>query len=254
MGTPRDPTMRRWVHGSVWGPIDDIPSSLWTTSLLESREELNRICLPLMLAEPWLLSSLTLSIPQSCSSPRYYDGERQKPASWATIPCDRGGHALTHTLSLFLTEGGLSGTELCHQGAEDDRGKVKLFLSPQCVCSWAFRSKDVLEPFHWTSSSLQRYPYLWVIVKIDVPREGAWCRKLLSHRFADVTFFHHTFIYVWGFPYWKAFWKKFKGSLQAKMELGGTSLVVQWLTFLAPNAGAAQVPSLVRELDPTCSN
>ena len=31
----------------------------------------------------------------------------------------------------------------------------------------------------------------------------------------------------------------------------GTSLVVQWLALCTPNAGA-QVPSLVRELDPTC--
>ena len=31
----------------------------------------------------------------------------------------------------------------------------------------------------------------------------------------------------------------------------GTSLVVQWLTLHAPNAGA-WVPSLVTELDPTC--
>ena len=34
----------------------------------------------------------------------------------------------------------------------------------------------------------------------------------------------------------------------------GTSLVVQWLRFLAPNAGGTRVHSLVGELDPTCSN
>ena len=33
----------------------------------------------------------------------------------------------------------------------------------------------------------------------------------------------------------------------------GTSLVVQWLRLQAPSAGA-WVPSLVRELDPTCLN
>lgn len=32
-------------------------------------------------------------------------------------------------------------------------GKVKLFLSLQCVLFLGFCSKDVLGPFHWTSSS-----------------------------------------------------------------------------------------------------
>ena len=41
--------------------------------------------------------------------------------------------------------------------------------------------------------------------------------------------------------------------LIAKKALCGTSLVVQWLRFLAPNAGAS-VQFLVREVDSTCHN
>ena len=45
----------------------------------------------------------------------------------------------------------------------------------------------------------------------------------------------------------------FHASLVHSAATPGTSLVAQWLRLLAPNAGA-HVRSLVRELDPTCSN
>lgn len=95
-------------------------------------------------------------------------------------------------------------------------------VSPSCVtreqrmtwvkwnCSYPFNvsilglfcSNNVLQLFHWTPRSLQRYPCPWVIVKFDV-LWGKWCRKLLSHHLADVTCFHYTFVYVWNFPNFK---------------------------------------------------
>lgn len=78
MRTHRDPATRRGVtgsvervHGSVWGSTDDIPSSLWAGFLMESREEVSRICIPLILSEPWFLCSLPLPSPQPYSSPQY---------------------------------------------------------------------------------------------------------------------------------------------------------------------------------------
>ena len=190
-----------------------------------------------MLAESWLLSSLPLSIPQSCSSLYWGDTEASllsNHPTWLGKPCPHS-HALA-----FPRLKGVSLALSCVI-REQRMTWVKWSCSYpfKVVYSWAFCSKDVLDPFHGTSNSLQRHPCLWVIVKIDVPWEGGWCGKLLSSHLADVTFFHHTFIYVWGFPYLKAFWKKFKGSLQVKMELGWTSLVVQWLSLLVPNAGGA---------------
>ena len=38
----------------------------------------------------------------------------------------------------------------------------------------------------------------------------------------------------------------------AHKNLLGTFLMVHWLRLCSPNAGGAQVQSLVRELDPTC--
>ena len=45
------------------------------------------------------------------------------------------------------TEGGLSGTKLCHQGAEDDMGKVKLFLSLQRGLFLGFLLQGCTGPF-----------------------------------------------------------------------------------------------------------
>ena len=46
---------------------------------------------------------------------------------------------------------------------------------------------------------------------------------------------------------------KAKGFSDVINNLDGTSLVIQGLRLWAPNAGS-QLPSLVRELDPTCHN
>ena len=41
--------------------------------------------------------------------------------------------------------------------------------------------------------------------------------------------------------------------MESRRDVGRTSLVVQWLRLCATDAGV-WVPSLVRELDPTCRN
>ena len=70
------------------------------------------------------------------------------------------------------TEGGLSGTELCHQGAEDDMGKVKLFLSLQHGLFFSFLLQGCAGPFPLDFQFLTKAPLSVSNCQIDVPWEG----------------------------------------------------------------------------------